>query len=281
MRNYNSDYGNQAAPVVAGDYPYGRPDNSSVTGALNGFPYDEKFLRDIVGFLSALITEMGLTPSGTEESATSSQLLAALRILAGITGGTAGNLPEIASGKLIPSSTPNPAQDLRSSGSPTFADATIASKLLSTYLAYLNQDVKTTASPTFATVNTGQGANELYAMNQNVRTSDQVFFYNLNLSGYANITDYLALYGEILPMITPIISSFSISAGSTQIVPRGIYIFRWGGTSLEIQGNFSGGWFRFSGDGTDSFGGVVISDGINIRISNSSGVTVSQGYIKY
>ena len=36
---------------------------------------------------------------------------------------------------------------------------------------------------TFATVNTGQGANELYAMNQNVRTSDSPTFTNLTLSG--------------------------------------------------------------------------------------------------
>jgi len=38
-------------------------------------------------------------------------------------------------------------------------------------------------APTFATVNTGQGANELYAMNQNVRTSDSPTFASLTLSG--------------------------------------------------------------------------------------------------
>ncbi len=41
----------------------------------------------------------------------------------------------------------------------------------------------TTDAPTFATVNTGQGANELYAMNQNVRTSDSPTFASLTLSG--------------------------------------------------------------------------------------------------
>jgi hypothetical protein len=40
----------------------------------------------------------------------------------------------------------------------------------------LPQDIATTSAPTFATLNTGQGANELYAMNQNVRTSDSVAF---------------------------------------------------------------------------------------------------------
>ena len=48
-------------------------------------------------------------------------------------------------------------QDVRSSASPTFANATIASKLLSTYLGYLNQDVKTTASPSFQGLSLPQG----------------------------------------------------------------------------------------------------------------------------
>jgi hypothetical protein len=40
----------------------------------------------------------------------------------------------------------------------------------------MNQNVRTTDAVTFATVDTGQGANELYAMNQNVRTTDAVTF---------------------------------------------------------------------------------------------------------
>jgi hypothetical protein len=40
----------------------------------------------------------------------------------------------------------------------------------------MNQNVRTTDAVTFDTVNTGQGANELYAMNQNVRTTDDVIF---------------------------------------------------------------------------------------------------------
>jgi hypothetical protein len=46
--------------------------------------------------------------------------------------------------------TANINQPVKTTSSPTFADATIASKLLSTYLGYLNQDVKSTGSPTFA-----------------------------------------------------------------------------------------------------------------------------------
>jgi hypothetical protein len=41
-------------------------------------------------------------------------------------------------------------QSVKTTASPTFANATINSKLLSTYLGYLNQGVKTTDSPTFA-----------------------------------------------------------------------------------------------------------------------------------
>ena len=39
-----------------------------------------------------------------------------------------------------------------------------------------DQSLNTTNNVTFDTVNTGQGANELYAMNQNVRTTDNVTF---------------------------------------------------------------------------------------------------------
>jgi hypothetical protein len=53
-------------------------------------------------------------------------------------------------------------QELFTTSSPTFADGTFATKLLSTYLGYLNQSLKTTDSPTFASVDTGYGANDVY-----------------------------------------------------------------------------------------------------------------------
>ncbi|UCC80274.1 MAG: hypothetical protein JSW64_02630 [Candidatus Zixiibacteriota bacterium] len=53
----------------------------------------------------------------------------------------------------------------------------------------MNQNVTTSSSPTFATVNTGQGNNELYAMNQHVQTSDNPSFNNLSLNR-AYISDY-------------------------------------------------------------------------------------------
>jgi hypothetical protein len=54
-----------------------------------------------------------------------------------------------------------------------------------------NQDINTTSAVTFATVNTGQGANELYAMNQDVETTDAVSFLTVNgtdVSLFANLT---------------------------------------------------------------------------------------------
>ena len=46
----------------------------------------------------------------------------------------------------------------------------------------LPQDIAATSAPTFATLNTGQGAHELYAMNQNVQTTDDVTFNSLTLT---------------------------------------------------------------------------------------------------
>ena len=53
-----------------------------------------------------------------------------------------------------------------------------------TQLTYnTGQHLTTSTGVTFATVNTGQGANELYAMNQNVRTTDNVQFGDIIVDG--------------------------------------------------------------------------------------------------
>ena len=49
-----------------------------------------------------------------------------------------------------------------------------------------NQSLNTGDAVTFATINTGQGANELYAMDQNVRTIDSPTFSTQTLTGVAN-----------------------------------------------------------------------------------------------
>jgi len=50
----------------------------------------------------------------------------------------------------------------------------------------MNQDVESTDAVTFSTVNTGQGANELYAMNQDVESTDAVTFVTVNTGQGAN-----------------------------------------------------------------------------------------------
>ena len=61
-------------------------------------------------------------------------------------------------------------------------------------MGYGDQNVLTTSAPTFATVNTGQGANELYDMNQNVQTTDAVSFLSVSVSG----AGYLGYSGKTL-----------------------------------------------------------------------------------
>ena len=47
----------------------------------------------------------------------------------------------------------------------------------------MNQNVTTTSAVTFATVNTGQGANELYDMDQNVKSTNSPTFHDLTVTG--------------------------------------------------------------------------------------------------
>ena len=48
--------------------------------------------------------------------------------------------------------------------------------------------ITTTGAIAGATLNTGQGANELYAMNQDVRTTDDVTFNNVDSDGLVTVT---------------------------------------------------------------------------------------------
>jgi hypothetical protein len=67
----------------------------------------------------------------------------------------------------------------------------------------MDQNVRTTDGVTFTTVNTGQGANELYAMNQNVRTTDSVTFANITgpLTGTATAATRLIDGGDLLSQV--------------------------------------------------------------------------------
>lgn len=64
-----------------------------------------------------------------------------------------------------------------------FIEGTLDTGHGSNELFAMDQDVRTTDSPVFATLNTGFGDNELFAMDQNLRTSDAPTFENLSISG--------------------------------------------------------------------------------------------------
>jgi len=77
-------------------------------------------------------------------------------------------------------------QDVTSDAAVTFASVDTGQGANELYA--MNQDVETTDAVTFATVNTGQGANELYAMNQDVETTDAVTFAGVTSTGAVNIS---------------------------------------------------------------------------------------------
>ena len=78
-------------------------------------------------------------------------------------------------------------QDLNSTDSPTFGNVTVTGEFLgSIHQSPFNQQLNTTSAPTFATVDTGQGAQECYAMDQNVRQADAVTFATVNTGHGAN-----------------------------------------------------------------------------------------------
>jgi len=75
------------------------------------------------------------------------------------------------------------------------------------------QDLKPTDAVTFATVNTGQGANELYDMDQNVKTTDNVTFSQITANS------------NILPTATPTESTISLTPASANYYPpKGVYM---------------------------------------------------------
>ncbi len=88
------EYGGQ---VITGDpgYPYGEPRNVSVAGDGTGTPLEEKWMKDLHGFLQALLVASGLTPSGTPDKVAASQYLDAVRYL---TGHVQGNINAISTG---------------------------------------------------------------------------------------------------------------------------------------------------------------------------------------
>ena len=100
----------------------------------------------------------------------------------------------------------------------------------------MNQDLRTDDNVAFATVNTGQGANELYDMNQNVKTYSNVTFNNLTING------------GMLPESSPYLGSVSVGSESYDTPSRGLYNSSWDSSNRGSLYSGSGGDGPYSGN---------------------------------
>jgi hypothetical protein len=107
-------------------------------------------------------------------------------------------------------------------------------------------------------LDTGQGANELYAMNQNVRTTDSPTF-------------------EKLTLTTSTYDSKIIAAGASWVVPVGIYqtAKSVSASPIRIEVHNGSTWIGYADIG------AVISDGANVRVWNAATTTNTFYYRKF
>ena len=138
--------------------------------------------------------------------------------------------------------------------------------------AHLGQNLKPTDAVTFATVNTGQGANELYDMNQDVKTSDSVTFAVVVATTVvmtnASVAASLIVNGSLLPTVASTLGSWSLTT-TPMLIPRGIYSIlntnHAGGYSIIQMQTSSASWYTIS-NGLEDDGELIFSDGTNFRI---------------
>jgi len=101
----------------------------------------------------------------------------------------------------------------------------------------MNQDLRTDDNVAFATVNTGQGANELYDMNQDLRTDDDVTFASVN-------TGDLSVSGK---------GSLPIGATYLQLPSQSAPDDIFTGTWSNISSSYAGDFFRAEGGSALAF----------------------------
>lgn len=114
-----------------------------------------------------------------------------------------------------------------------------------------------------ATVNTGQGATEVYLMDQNIRTSDSVEF----ASVLASLNPSTAVQG-----------TFIVPENGTYTVPRGVYALLSYSAAVYL-GYYNTAWVEKTLN-SDMVASVMISDGTNTRLRNTSG-QVGIKYLKF
>lgn len=111
-------------------------------------------------------------------------------------------------------------------------------------------------------VNTGQGDNELYAMDQDVETGDDVAFNSTTTS--------------LNPFISTRSLTLTAGTGIGTLVPQGMYLIGTtgvSGTSIDVLTALPSTW---TGYGNLTAGQVLISDGTSVRIKNGGGPVAVQ-----
>ena len=94
--NLNTAYPGQTAGTNL-DYPFGQGRNVTTQNDDTGTPFEARWFNDVQGLLQALLQGASLTPTGTPDTARSSQYLQALQSLFinGTLGTADGNIPQI------------------------------------------------------------------------------------------------------------------------------------------------------------------------------------------
>lgn len=127
----------------------------------------------------------------------------------------------------------------------------------------MNQNVRTNSNVSFATVNTGQGSNELYEMNQNVTTTSNVTFNTVDVTAFSTTRTFS-----------------QISSSGIFVVPAGTYylavdIPTGSGVTLQVQMRDTGGTWQtlitLNEGESQLFQGPF--DGSNFRFNYTAGST--------
>jgi len=102
----------------------------------------------------------------------------------------------------------------------TIGAATVNTGLGNNELFAMNQNVRTTDAVSFATVNTGLGNNELYAMNQNVQTTDNPTFNQVHITDYGYALDGFHIGETMDPGADNLVVDGNTSIGTTAATHR-------------------------------------------------------------
>ena len=127
----------------------------------------------------------------------------------------------------------------------------------------MNQNVKTTDAVVFTTVNTGQGANELYDMNQNVTTTSNVFFGFISASGDISGS---TIIGENIHSLGHITASGRIQTLS-HITASG---------NISSSGHISSSGLIVAG-GAQILGNLVVDNSQTVNVGALTATTINTG----